>query len=342
MAAHSLSSLIDFLATDLPASPCEYTGWRIVPVTGGFNNRLFRASGPAGDLAIKFTRRDARDRAGREFQALALLQALGLDLAPRPVLLERERWPLPVVVQTWEEGLSFDEPPASPAEWQRLLEHYAAIHGVRQDPARMLPLAVLTFPDAHSAVEAILLEMEPLLQAGQPSARPWQADLRVADLRVLAGRLAAARFPAWPAPIYTLARCDPAAPNFLRRDGPWLSVDWENSGWGDPAFEIGELLAHPSYRPLDPAAREFVLQTAADLHPQDPAFRLRARVYEAIVLVRWAGLLARYWRERDLGRPDTTRLARWPEEWWAALPEAFRAGLAQAHAALDAWEIEGI
>lgn len=35
-------------------------------VGGGANNRLFRATGSDGDWAIKFTKRDERDRAGRE------------------------------------------------------------------------------------------------------------------------------------------------------------------------------------------------------------------------------------------------------------------------------------
>jgi len=51
--------------------------WRIARLTGGANNRLYRATGDKGEFAIKFTLRDARDRAGREYHALAALQRAG-------------------------------------------------------------------------------------------------------------------------------------------------------------------------------------------------------------------------------------------------------------------------
>jgi hypothetical protein len=33
----------------------------------------------------------------------------------------------------------------------------------------------------------------------------------------------------------------------MRRAGAWASVDWENSGWGDAAFEIADMMTHPAY-----------------------------------------------------------------------------------------------
>lgn len=330
----SILSLIDFLSANFPRLPCDWRGWHISPVSGGCNNRLFRVVGPEGDLAVKFTRRDARDRAGREFQALALLRSHGLDLAPCPVLLERERWPLPIVVQTWEKDQVDPEPPVNHADWRCLLEHYAAIHSVRPGGSLMkLPWAVLTFASAQAAVDAILLEMAPLLQADELYEWPWQPELRA-----LAARLAATSFPAWPIPEFSLARCDPAINNFLHRAGQWISVDWENSGWGDPAFEIGDLLAHPNYRLLDSDLRGEILKISADLYPLDSTFMLRARVYEVVILARWVGLRARYWREYDQGLTDPSRLVQWPAEWWASLPDEFYRDLSHAQSALAEWE----
>src|SRR5512139_1869716 len=99
-----LRPLLDHLARSRPREEGLWPDWRITPIGGGRNNLLYRATGAAGDLAVKFTLRDARDRAGREYGALLALQAAGLDLAPVPVLLDRKRYPLPVVVQTWLPG----------------------------------------------------------------------------------------------------------------------------------------------------------------------------------------------------------------------------------------------
>lgn len=101
--------------------------WHITRVTGGWNNLLYHATNDAHDLAIKFIVRDARDRAGREYSALLALQQARLNIAPAPILLERERYRLPVVVQTWIAGETRDAPPADDDEWMRLLEHYAAL-----------------------------------------------------------------------------------------------------------------------------------------------------------------------------------------------------------------------
>ena len=44
--------------------------WEITRLSGGANNRLFRAKHSLGDVVVKFAIRDERNRAEREFQAL--------------------------------------------------------------------------------------------------------------------------------------------------------------------------------------------------------------------------------------------------------------------------------
>ena len=144
--------LLDHLAQTEPPTAHEWNGWRIMRVTGGWNNLLYRATNDAHDLAIKFTLRDARDRAGREYNALLALQDAGLRIAPTPLLLERERYRLPVVVQTWFAGEVRDAPPANDAEWMRLLEHYAALARLKRANVPLtLPDAVVTAKSAEEA-----------------------------------------------------------------------------------------------------------------------------------------------------------------------------------------------
>ncbi|MGN6696911.1 MAG: aminoglycoside phosphotransferase family protein, partial [Thermomicrobiales bacterium] len=234
-----LRPLLDYLAASAPASATDWQDWPIAPIGGGANNRLYRASNRQADLAIKFTIRDARDRAGREYQALQALAASGLDIAPRAVLLDRDRYDLPVVVQTWLAGESISSPPATDADWQALLAHFAAAHTLT--PACVtcaLPAAVLTMESAAAGRQRIAEQGARLPLVAPPAA-----------LRDVLGRLERARFPDWPTPPMALTRCDANITNFVRRPGGWASVDWEYSGWGDPALDITDLLTHPAYQP---------------------------------------------------------------------------------------------
>src|SRR5216117_2899044 len=61
--------LLDHLGSSTADS--EWHEWRITRVAGLGNNLLFRATGLTHDLAIKFTIRDARDRAGRMVNLIA-------------------------------------------------------------------------------------------------------------------------------------------------------------------------------------------------------------------------------------------------------------------------------
>jgi hypothetical protein len=128
-----IRSLLDFLAGTDGEGEITWDDWRITPITGGRNNRLYRARGPQNDLAVKFTVPDECDRAGREYSALAVLQQAGLGLAPEPILLDRSSYAQPVIVQSWLEGEVHDSPPVTAPEWYRLVEHLALVHTVTPD-----------------------------------------------------------------------------------------------------------------------------------------------------------------------------------------------------------------
>ena len=60
-----LGPLLERLARGETGGPEEWKGWWLEPFGGGRNNLLYRATSSLGDLALKFTVRDSRDRAGR-------------------------------------------------------------------------------------------------------------------------------------------------------------------------------------------------------------------------------------------------------------------------------------
>lgn len=78
-----LADLIAFLDESGPDAPFGWRAWRVAPVAGGQNNRIYRASSASADYAIKLTIRDERDRAGREHAALSAVASAGGVFAPR-------------------------------------------------------------------------------------------------------------------------------------------------------------------------------------------------------------------------------------------------------------------
>src|SRR5262245_48429654 len=165
-----LDSLLAYLSQpDLPPETA-WRDWRIRRIGGGRNNLLYHADGPDGDFAVKFTIRDKRDRAGREYAALRALRAAGLTLAPEPVLLDRASYPQPVVVQTWLAGEVSATPPAGDDEWRALLNHYAAIHGIAPGSGRArLRRAVLTMRSAAEGRREIRRQLAAVPQQAQPA-----------------------------------------------------------------------------------------------------------------------------------------------------------------------------
>ncbi|HYN88439.1 MAG TPA: phosphotransferase, partial [Ardenticatenaceae bacterium] len=99
-----LRPLLDYLAVATGEVASGWRDWRIETIHGGTNNRLYRTTNPFGSFVVKFTIRDSRNRAGREYNALLALQQVAPSIAPRPVFLDTDSYAQPVVVQTWLEG----------------------------------------------------------------------------------------------------------------------------------------------------------------------------------------------------------------------------------------------
>ena len=104
-------------------------------------------------------------------------------------------------------------------------------------------------------------------------------------------------------PPLTLCRVDPNLLNFIRRPDGWVSVDWENSGWGDPAFEIADLLAHPTCLDVTQERRLWAMQRYASQRGE-PELLERMAVYYALMLAWWAARFARLYDDIAAGGPQ--------------------------------------
>jgi thiamine kinase-like enzyme len=294
--------LLDHLARWRPTAAYTWDEWSIEPTGGGANNLLYRAQRPPHDLMVKFTIRDERDRAGREFGALQAIYRAGLSIAPRPVFFDRDSYEQPVVVQTFVPGEVSTAPPVNDEEWLRLVEHLLITHSVTPETSGVALLPA--YNNASSAAQARRLVWE------QAERIPVAA--RPLTLSLLLERMDGAPYPDWPAPQPALCHPDYNTHNLIRRPGLWASVDWEYAGWGDAACDVADLMLHPAYLGVSGDRwRWFVDRYTA--RSSDPGSHCRIWVYARILSVYWVARLARYVREVPLGLDE--RLVERPSGW---------------------------
>lgn len=303
-----LFPLLEHLDAHAPTAPQEWQAWAITPVGGGANNLLYRAqhTDVGHDYAIKFTVRDARNRAGRECMALQALEEAGLTIAPRALWWSADRYHQPVVIQTWLAGETLTGPPETRADWDALLAHYCAIHSLTPErTAAQFAEAVINARDGASGRALVAQNVERLPRSAISP-----------RLQHILSWFNAWQIPEWPAAPRTLCRVDPNWRNFIRRvsgeENTWASVDWENSGWGDPAFELADLMTHPEYRHVERRTWERLIDAYAR-QMQDETARLRIETYYTISLVWWCVRFARYLYE--IPRGLDARLVAPPPDW---------------------------
>ncbi len=298
-----MQDLLDYLATS-PENG-RFLDWQMQRIIGSANNILYRATNGADDLAVKFTIRDARRRAWREFNAFAAAQEVGLDVLPEPVYLDEDRYKQPVVVARWMEGEVTAVPPQTDDEWLQFVEIYVKLRRVTpQSTRRAIPKGLINFASVQEGLEQIQIQCDAIPATHHPE-----------QLRALLAQLAT--FPDGPpaseSPV-ALCHVDANTLNFLRRPHGWASVDWENSGWGDPAFEIVDTMTHPQYMRVSDERWEWFVQKYGELSGDDTAVARIRRTYP-LMLVWWVARLARMLYE--IPRGGDQRLVERPSGWQA-------------------------
>lgn len=326
--ADRLKPILGHLAQNLKHqtnSAQAFEQWQITPVSGGMNNLIYQISGPDDHFAVKFLIKDERFRAKREYYGLLAVQQAGLDLAPKPILLDDDSYRQPVVVQQWVEGERLDAIPANDLEWTNLIDHFLSIHSIKQTKANAhLPSAVINCNDitAGFALVGQHLAMIP-------------ATERPASLTTLVDRFRKTSYPTWPAITEVLCRVDANTLNFIKTKSGWKSVDWENCGWGDPAFEVADILTHPAYEAMSQSRWQWLIDAYCQ-KSTDPTMAQRIQVYLTVMLVWWVVRLVRYKVEIPSGQDQRLTQTLQNQAEWATKRNA------QYQHYLDlAWEIGG-
>jgi thiamine kinase-like enzyme len=297
---NELRKLLGHLSTGL-TEPERWQDWQIEPIFGGANNLLFRATGEPGDFAIKFTIRDERDRAGREYNTLLALQDADLQLAPKPIFLDQERYEQPVVVQSWLTGEMVQKPPQTDREWSNWLHYLAMIHEVSPEHTTVDLQNCL---NNSNGAEGYAQEGTLLCRTAQEEGLP----LQIVELTEQLTRLP---LDGWQPVHPRLCRADHNIRNFILHGGSLKSVDWEYSGWGDPAEDIAEMMSHVTYMDVPKARWESVIEEYAALSKMENVGE-RIRICLAIKIVGWAVRIA---RSLAITEPDRTILTSLRGEW---------------------------
>jgi thiamine kinase-like enzyme len=112
----------------------------------------------------------------------------------------------------------------------------------------------------------------------------------------------------WGAFPVSLCHVDPNSNNaILGADGRVRWVDWEYSGWGDPALDLAEFRWHMAYADLS-AGQQAWFREAYQPSRADASFPQRLAFWDNLLAVRWPLLLLRWLWSRELG-PDRLRLS---------------------------------
>lgn len=217
------------------------------------------------------------------------------------MLLDQTHYRLPVMVQTWLTGNTLSLP-TSDDDWQAILHHFSTIHAVTpQTTSLVLQPAVLNAQNIEGCRKLVREQLNFIPLSSHPRA-----------LRRLIQRFDHVLPPDWPPPPLRLCRVDPNLSNFIGQPAGVVSVDWENSGWGDPAFEIADLMAHPAYSAIPASRWPDVIDTYCAM-VQDPTAATRIAVYCKTMLVWWVARFARMLYEVPQGLDQ--RLVARPHGW---------------------------
>jgi aminoglycoside phosphotransferase (APT) family kinase protein len=284
-------------------------------VAGGFNNALYWVESNGQCCACKLCVADECRRATREYAALRLLQAAGLDIAPQPLWLDDSCSvvPFPAVAYGWLPGRHLSPSPTV-QQLASLLDSFHGLHALQPDD-----FADHDVPNAWAHwfdFEVYLAELRDFLAKYGPwlaTTDPDGRDLRDRLAQLVGGcaevvKIAAVNPGRESVPL-RLCRVDPNLANTVwGGDGRLRWVDWEFSGWGDPALDLSELRWHAASAEMSEAQHAW-LRDNYRRPADDHAFDERLAVWDHLRATRWPFLILRWlWSEHH--GPDRLRLTR--------------------------------
>jgi aminoglycoside phosphotransferase (APT) family kinase protein len=281
-------------------------------VKGGYNNALYQIEADGVRYACKLCVADGRHRAAQEYGALRTLHAAGLDIAPGPLWLDESRTiaPFPAVIYRWLSGAPL-QPPLTANQLAALLDSIQHIHALRSGDSdsglRDSWFHKFDFGWYLAELGDFLEKYGPWLATTDPAG----PDLRDRLMRLIdhcAEVVAVSGVdPGREHVALCLCRVDANLANSVwGADKRLRWVDWEFSGWGDPALDLSDLRWHAALAGLSEAGHRW-LRDNYRRPADDLAFDERLAVWDHIIATRWPLLILR-WLWSQYHGPDRVRL----------------------------------
>jgi aminoglycoside phosphotransferase (APT) family kinase protein len=274
------------------------TAVRIERSSQGLNQTIYRVRIGDNVYACKLFVVDERRRAEREWTALRSLYQAGLKLGPEPVAYAPEGpLPLPAIVYRWVNGVPLSASLMGEDEVVQLVDTLQQLHRVRP-AADITPLVAWRQPEGFRTYLAEIrafvdryrewamgpgLRAElPTWAAGLPELLPMVEEVVHRSEAAVAGADGDGRWP-----VNALVRADGSLDNVVRDEtGRLVFLDWEFSGWGDPAFDLAGL----RWYPRNLAIPHKFWQTAFCAYvpcPEDVDFTARLELYNQLLPAWW-------------------------------------------------------
>lgn len=273
--------------------------WRLEPIEGGANNRVYRVETPSGPALLKAYFRhpaDPRDRLGTEFGFLAFAWDNGVRSVPRPLARDDGEG---LGLYEWIEGRRLAETDVGLEAVQAAaaLSEEVNRHRERPEAARLGPASEACFTlAAHLAL--VDRRLERLTAVEEPEVRAFAVDelgrfwsrARADLLAAAAARGVDPRRELSPADR-CLSPGDFGFHNALARPSGEISfLDFEYAGWDDPAKMIANFFCMPE---LGAGMEHWEVFAAGALaaHGGSEAAEERARLVLPAHRARWACIL---------------------------------------------------
>lgn len=248
------------------------------PLDGGMNNALYRLRHAGRDLCLKLPVVDSSRRAEREWVMLSLLARRGHPRVPEPVW-HTFRSGRPAIIMTFVPGEPLSDADLQPEQLDAITEALTDLYSIT--PADVPePVAEVATP-APAMLHRLRAQWATPGAVADPgrqqAAQLWHRWAQGPDpetiLRPPAGRV--------------LGRGDPSLANLLWGGAHVTLLDFEYSGWTDPAYELADLVEHPRSRGTPNATWDaFVDRFALDLAAQARHSAAR-RMLALFWLARW-------------------------------------------------------
>jgi aminoglycoside phosphotransferase (APT) family kinase protein len=276
----------------------------------GMNNALYRVQLGNDAYACKLCVLDERQRAQREYRALS--EVAHLDVAPQPICLDESCTivPYPAVVYTWQDGDALG-PQLTHAQLEALLDSLQCIHSCQPgESGKGLPTAWFHWFDLSpylKELHELLEQYGSWLRDSQPAGKALFSRLErvigICEKRLLSSML---DIQLTKVPL-RLCHVDPNLANTVwGSDGHVRWVDWEFSGWGDPALDLAEFRWHQALDDVTPAQKAWMRNHYIP-PASDADFTDRLVLWDCLLATRWPLIVLRWLWSAHNG-PDRLRL----------------------------------